>query len=291
MDNVSAFRAACKRPLPTAVRVNPIKATTTDVTSVLGREGISYSTRSWNPMTLRVETDHPGRSWAYQHGWIHGQEEISQLPALALAPDSADRVWAAAAAPGGKATQLAAIIDEGLIVANDASLGRLPSLRSNADRLGVTNLIVTHQDARNYSMNPFSFDDFDCAIVDAPCSGEGTLRKNRSVLTTWDESSLKDLASVQIGILRRAVSLTREGGKIIYSTCTFAPEENEAVIDRIIEAGKCELMSFQTPLEHTPGITEWQGDEFDKSLRLTKRFYPHQNDTGGFFCAKLRVLT
>lgn len=291
VDDPSAFRAACQRPLPTTVRVNPIKATPSDVIGLLRREGITYTSREWNRMTLRLETDRPGRSWAYQHGWIHGQEEISQLPPVVLAPDTTDRIWAAAAAPGGKATQLAAMVEEGLVVANDASLGRLPSLRSNADRLGLTNLIVTHQDARNYSMNQFPFTKFDRCIVDAPCSGEGTLRKNTSVLTTWDESALEDLASVQVGILRRAVSLTKPGGEIVYSTCTFAPEENEAVVDRICEAGNAEVISYETPLEHSPGITEWQGEEFDPALSRTKRFYPHQNDTGGFYCAKLRVPT
>lgn len=290
IPDVGEFRRACNRPLPTGVRVNTIKTSPDKARKLLSRETVSFECRDWNEETLILETDSPGRTWSYQYGWIHGQEEISQLPAKILSPDSGDIVWDAAAAPGGKATQLAAMVrDDGFVVANDANLGRLTALRSNADRLGVDNMLVTNADARNVSMQSLPIDHFDAALVDAPCSGEGTIRKNPHVIDEWRVARLTDLSAVQVGILRRAINVTQPGGSVVYSTCTFAPEENEGVLDRVINDGNCTIEPFETSLDHSPGVNEWNGTSYAKSVRHAKRFYPHQNDTGGFFCAKLRV--
>jgi 16S rRNA C967 or C1407 C5-methylase (RsmB/RsmF family) len=97
------------------------------------------------------------------------------------------------------------------------------------------------------------------------------------------------VAGVQKGILRRAVQATRPGGVVVYSTCTFAPEENEAVLDHVLEAEDCRVVSADLPLDSEPGVTEWEGETYDDSVAHAHRVYPHQNDTGGFFVAKLEV--
>jgi NOL1/NOP2/sun family putative RNA methylase len=289
VDDVGAFREACDRPLPYAVRVNTIKTTADQVMKAFDEDGVSYAPVGWNPELLTLDGK-PGRTWPYFLGWIHGQEEVSALPAAVLDPRPGERVWDACAAPGSKTTQLAALMDDrGTLVGNDNSLGRLSALRHNAERLGVTNLVVTKQDARNFSTRPLAFEAFDRAIVDAPCSCEGTCRKNPTVLDEWTLDHVRQVAGVQKGILARAVQATREGGTVVYSTCTFAPEENEAVLDHVLEREACQLVGFETPLETAPGITEWDGETFDASVEKAHRVYPHQNDTGGFFCAKLEV--
>ncbi|EMA50559.1 RsmB/NOP family class I SAM-dependent RNA methyltransferase [Halococcus thailandensis] len=290
VDDFRAFRAACERPLPSVVRVNEIKATPERAMDALDDEGVAYEPVEWHPGLLRLDSTSPGRTWGAYHGWLHGQEEVSTLPALVCDPQPDERVWAACAAPGGKATQLAALADdEGTIVANDRSLGRLSALRFNAERLGVTSMAVTNRDARNYSLKPFEFDEFDCALVDAPCSCEGTIRKNPDALDEWSLEYIDSIAATQESILRRAVQATRSGGSVVYSTCTFAPEENEAVLDSVLSAEDCRLVEFSCALETRPGVTEWQGEAFDRSVRKAKRIYPHLNDTGGFFCAKVEV--
>jgi NOL1/NOP2/sun family putative RNA methylase len=298
VDDVEAFRAACDRPLPSVVRVNTIKATVERVREALADEGISHEPTDWHPGVLRLPDDSPGRNWPHAHGWIHGQEEVSNLPALVLDPRPGDRVWDACAAPGSKTTQLAALMDDtGLLIGNDNNLGRLSALRHNAERLGVTNLVVTNQDARNFSLKPFGsdgddparIDAFDAALVDAPCSCEGTIRKNPDAFDTWSLDHVHSVAGVQKGILRRAVQATRPGGTVVYSTCTFAPEENEAVLDHVLDAEDCRLVDFDAPLDGVPGVTEWEGERFDPSVEKALRIYPHHNDTGGFFCAKLEV--
>jgi 16S rRNA C967 or C1407 C5-methylase (RsmB/RsmF family) len=179
--------------------------------------------------------------------------------------------------------------DRGTLVGNDNNLGRLSALRHNAERLGVTNLVVTNQDARNFSTKPLAFDAFDRAIVDAPCSCEGTCRKNPTALEDWTLEHVRQVAGIQKGILKRAVQATREGGTVVYSTCTFAPEENEAVLDHVLGEEACRLVAFDVDLETSPGVTEWEGETFHPSVEKAHRVYPHQNDTGGFFCAKLEV--
>lgn len=290
VEDAEAFRRACQRPLPSVVRVNPIKANPERVRTALSEENVPVTPREWNERTLELDTERPGLTWPYQHGWIHGQEEISQLPATLLELSGEERIWDAAAAPGGKATQLAAMVRAGgMVVANDVNLGRLSALRTNADRLGADNLVVTNQNARTYSLEPFGFESFDAALVDAPCTGEGTVRKNPGVIDEWSKSGMDSLVEVQRDVLQRAVEVTRPEGHVVYSTCTFAPEENEGVLSAVLESASCSMEPFSHSLHHAEGVTEWNGTEYDSMVRHAKRFYPHHNDTGGFFCAKLRV--
>ncbi len=290
VPDFDGFLEALRRPLPTTVRVNSIKADPDRVVEALEGEGLTVTRREWNPELLEVDTSKPGNTWPYVHGWIHGQEEVSTVPPLVVDPDPGDVVWAAAAAPGGKATQLAALMeDTGLVIANDDNLGRLSALRANADRLGVTSMAVTNQDARNYSLKPLGIEAVDHALVDAPCTCEGTVRKSPDALDDAGIGASKGLAQIQADILTRAVQATRPGGTVVYSTCTFAPEENEAVVNGVVAETESEVVEFDVGLAHEPGIEEWENRQFDTSMGKTKRFYPHQNDTGGFYVAKLEV--
>ena len=292
VEDTDAFFAACERPLPSVVRVNTIKTDPERARRALEDEGIAYEPVEWHDQLLRLPEASPGTNWPYFHGWLHGQEEVSAVPALALDPQPGESIWDSCAAPGSKTTQLSAMMDDrGVVVGNDNNLGRLSSLRHNAERLGVTNIVVTKQDGRNFSLKPFDFGEFDRAIVDAPCSCEGTIRKNPTTLEEWTLEHVHSVAAVQKGILSRAVQATKPGGTVVYSTCTFAPEENEAVVDHVLETEDCEVVDFDCPLDSVSGVTEWEGDSYDSSVTNTHRIYPHLNDTGGFYCAKLEVMT
>ena len=290
VDDVEAFRAACDRPLPSVVRTNTLAASPSRVRAAFEEAGVTYESVAWHDGLFRLPDGNPGGTWPHVHGWTHGQEEVSLLPGVALDAQPGERVWDACAAPGSKTTQVAdAMDDTGTLVANDNNLGRLSALRHNAERLGVTNVIVTNQDARNFSTKPLAFDEFDRALVDAPCSCEGTCRKNPDVLDQWTLDHVHGVAGIQKGILARAVQATRPGGTVVYSTCTFAPEENEAVLDHVLREEDCELVAFDLPVTTAPGVTEWDGETYDERVTRAHRVYPHHNDTGGFFCAKLRV--
>ena len=291
VDDPAAFHAACERPLPSVVRVNEIKATPERVRQAFREADVEFEPVEWHDGLFRLgEGESPGNSWPFVHGWVYGQEEVSAIPALALDPEPGERVLDCCAAPGSKTTQLAALMDDrGLLVGNDNNLGRLSALRSNAERCGVTNLVVTRADARNFSLKPFGETPFDRTLVDVPCSCEGTIRKNPDAVENWSMDHIEGIAGVQKGILQRSLEITRPGGTVVYSTCTFAPEENEAILQYALENYDCRLVEYELPLEHVSGITQWKGETFDSSMRKAKRIYPHHNDTGGFFCAKLEV--
>ena len=291
VDDFEAFMAACERSLPSVVRVNTIRTTTERALEALAAAGIATERVDWHDDLLVLPDDQPGANWPYVHGWLHGQEEVSAVPAQVLAPQPGERVWDACAAPGSKTTQLAALMDDsGRIVATDNNLGRISALRSNAERLGVTNTAITNEDARNHSVKPFDGQEYDRALVDVPCSCEGTIRKNPDTLDEWSLEHVEGIAGAQKGILRRAVQATEPGGVVVYSTCTFAPEENEAVLDYVLEEeGGCRVVEYDLPLTHRGGVTEWDSVEYDPQVANAKRIYPHHNDTGGFFCAKLEV--
>ncbi len=290
IDDVEAFSAACERPLPAAVRVNTIKTTIERAQAALAEADIPAEQTDWNPGLFILPDTSAGGNWPYVHGWLHGQEEVSAIPARVVDPQPGEAVWDCCAAPGSKTTQLAALMDDtGRLVATDNNMGRVSALRSNAERLGVTNLAITIEDSRNHSLKPFGGEEYDRTLVDVPCSCEGTIRKNPDVLEEWSYEHVEGTAGVQKGILKRAVQATREGGTVVYSTCTFAPEENEAVLDHVHDAESCQMVDFDLELDSRPGVTEWQDERFDESVTKAKRIYPHLNDTGGFFCAKLEV--
>jgi len=290
LDDYDAFRAACERPLPHLVRVNTLKTTVDRATEALCEDDITVTDRGWHDALLELDTDTPGNTWPYFLGWLHGQEAVSAIPPYVLDPDPGETVLDACASPGSKTGQLAARMDDrGRIIANDATLGRLAPLRSNMERLGVTNVAVTNHDARHLSLLEWGSDAIDAALVDAPCSGEGTVRKNPAALSDWSEEFLKDVSTRQRDILKRAIRVTRPGGTVVYGTCTFAPEENEAVLDAVLNSEDCRLRAFDLPLASDPGVTEWRGATYDGAVRRAKRIWPHRSDTGGFFCAKLEV--
>ncbi len=200
------------------------------------------------------------------------------------------RILDLCAAPGNKSAQLAQVVGPaGTIVANDVSERRLRSGVPTWERLGLTNIAGTVYDGRNFPRLPHAFD---AVLVDAPCTGEGTCRRNPGALRDTSQAFRHRLQEIQAALLRRAVELCRPGGRIIYCTCTFAPEENEEQIDALLrnEIGETvvpELIHLEG-ITGSPGIEQWEGRSLDPGVRRALRIWPHQNDTGGFFIASLR---
>jgi len=341
VDGWEPFIAALRRPLPTWIWANPMRTDGQQMARLLAEEGVAAEPVPWlagwsriarrcsgveggqggeeavasdgsgegasdgsgavpSALALRLPPGFKaGQRWWYCAGLAHAQEAVSQLPVLLLDPAPGDRVLDLCAAPGGKTAQLAlALGNRGTLLANDFAAERIAALQGNLDRLGVVNCTTTRCDGGNY---PAAAGAFDCVLVDAPCSSEGTLRRNPSLLQRGQglgsaqagigpERSLR-MAGRQRALLRKAVQLCRPGGRILYSTCTFAPEENELIVADMLEAfeGDLELLPVQMPgLQNGAGITRWQGRELDRSLARCLRIWPHQNDTGGFFIALLQ---
>lgn len=279
VPDFDAFLEVSGERLPTTARCNTLRAESGEV-----RERLDAETEDleWLDEGFRVDTDSPGNALEYLLGLFHVQEEVSMIPPKALDPGPGERVLDLCAAPGSKATQLAALMENrGTLVANDRSAGRISALKNNLDRLGVLNCAVTRLDGARFPGR----EGFDGVLLDPPCSGEGTTRKDPEVLR-YAERRRRSLPGVQRALMRRAAGLLRSGGSLIYSTCTYAPEENEAIVAEGLERG-LELAELDGVPEGEPGLGSWRGDDFPGEMELCRRYYPHRLDSGGFFVARL----
>ncbi len=289
IDDWAAFRDAMGSPLPGCLWTNHARVAAQDLQQILRDDGVSLQPLPWYADAFRIATDlSVGNRWWYRAGLCHSQEEASLLPVYLLDPQPGERILDLCAAPGGKAAQIAlAVGEQGTVVANDARAARARSLRANMERLGLMNLCTTRYDGSNY---PQAAGRFDRVLVDAPCSCEGTLRKFVGSTRDAPPANPARYARLQTALLRRAVALCRPGGRIVYSTCTFAPEENEQVVDTVLKesAGLLQPLQLPSPGFNTAnGITSWQGRRFDPRLEHTIRVWPQHNDSGGFFVAIL----
>jgi len=289
MDDVDAFKASLCSPLPRFLWTNTLRTTPQQLATNLRCDGFELQPLRWYPGAFRASGGQAplGNHWAYLAGHFQIQEASAMLPVMLLDPRPGDRVLDMCAAPGNKTAQIAlALANRGTVVANDPAYSRMRSVRMHIDRLGLLNVSMTCDDASSY---PRAAGLFDAVLVDAPCSCEGTSRTNPSV-TRRLIAQRPSLIRKQKMILRQAVRRCRPGGRIVYSTCTYAPEENEGVVNAVVRdmpdavrIRTAELAKFNT----TPGVTRWKGETFDPALKDTLRIWPHHNNTGGFFMALL----
>ncbi len=286
VEDPQALQASAATPLPVCFWVNPLKSSPEALMGHLRRLGLAPVAVDWMPGAFRVETwRSPGQTLAFTAGWYYVQEEIAMTAVQVLDPQPGERILDLCAAPGGKTAQIAVRLQAtGMVVANELHAARLPSLSTTVARLGLMNVVTTQGDGRTAL---FPAQAFDRVLVDAPCSGEGNLRRRRSPRPWQPEHGLR-MASAQKKLLSRALDLVKPGGTVVYSTCTFAPEENEAVLDAVV-GDRADVEAFDIPgLRGQPGLTQWQGQSYRRDLSLTRRYFPHLNNTGGFFLARLR---
>lgn len=288
VDDFEAFIAACARPLARVVWANPLRGPLELTRELLLEACPAAEPIAWAEAAWRLpEGARPGNWLPYKLGLLHAQEEAALWAAPLLQAAPGERVLDLCAAPGNKTAQLAiAMQNRGLLVANERQHVRLDALRFNLERLGVENVVVSHQDGHNFVWDGLPFDR---VLADVPCSCEGTLRKPDGNRREHDEGWLEAVSSTQVGLLRKAVEMTRPGGTVLYSTCTFAPEENERVLDSL-RPGVAVIEPLEVPdgLVVSPGVTEWDGRQYRPDVANARRVWPHHNDTGGFFVARIR---
>ena len=289
IPDFEAFLETLERPQPVTIRVNRLKATPEQVAERLKRQGFEVRPLEWNEWILRVEGEGSvAKTLEHWIGWFYVQEASAATAVMALEPQPDEKILDMCAAPGGKTTQMAELMENtGVIFANDVTPKRLRALLANLSRMGVVNTVVTQWDGRNY---PDLGVTFDKVLVDAPCSAEGRARENPDLRGGADINFIRSISGTQKGLLRRALELVKPGGIVVYSTCTFAPEENEAVVAYALKKVPCELLPIELPVRCSPGLTEWQGREFGEEMKRCVRIYPHYLDSGGMFIAKLRKL-
>ncbi|HLC67586.1 MAG TPA: RsmB/NOP family class I SAM-dependent RNA methyltransferase, partial [archaeon] len=210
-------------------------------------------------------------------------DPVSIVPCLALAPKKSDRILDMCAAPGTKTFILSFLTNnEAHITANDINKFRVRRLRFNVEKFSLS-VDVTNMSGRKIEGT------FDKILLDAPCTGEGMVNKKEKLFANWSENSVRFLSRKQKKLITHAFKLLAPGGTLVYSTCTFEPDENEAVVDFLLRKSDAVIESVDVNIRHADGITEWN-KPLDKRLSACMRIYPQHNGTGGFFVAKIRKL-
>ncbi len=284
-DEYDAYIKCLSDPMYHGIRINTRKISVEKFLEISPFEltpvpwttnGFYYDEKKYTP------SKHP----YYYAGLYYIQEPSAMTPASVLDISEGDMVLDICAAPGGKSTELAAKLNgTGFLVSNDISNSRAKALLKNLELFGIANMCVVSE-APNKLSEKF-YQAFDKILIDAPCSGEGMFRKSSSMMTAWEKNGVEMFAGLQRGILNEAVKMLKPGGSMLYSTCTFSPEEDERSVEY--------LLSLDDSLELVPvpdyegfchGNPDW-GETGNPSLKKCARLWPHHLKGEGHFVALL----
>ena len=223
-----AFLQSLQRPRAVALRFNPLKGQAPSLPFVTAPV-------PWEPMGYYYDPEaRPGLHPYHEAGVYYLQEASAMAPVALLDPQPGERICDLCAAPGGKSTQIAGrLLGRGFLLCNEVNPKRAKILSRNIERLGIANALVTNEYPNVLADRFPNF--FDRALVDAPCSGEGMFRKEEAAVTDWSPETVEMCARRQAEILNSAAKLVRPGGRLVYSTCTFAPQEDEEAVAAFLE--------------------------------------------------------
>src|SRR3989344_1062695 len=282
---------------PTTLRANTLKISSDKLESKLNDFDLRTKRAEWYKDAFILEGDANASlgklmgTDLYREGYLYVQGLSSMIPPLVLDPQPNETILDIAAAPGSKTTQVASIMkNTGEIIANDLSRVRLFKLDANLKLQGITNTKLTRMPGQILWKKYPQY--FDRSLADVPCSLEGKFNCNQpKTFNNWSTKKIEELSQRQKFLLRSAISATKPGGIIVYSTCTLAPEENEAVIDWILKKEEgVEIEPINIPdLEILNPIMEWGGKKFDQRIKNTARILP-TDLMEAFYIAKLKKV-
>ena len=275
-----------------SIRVNTLKISVKECVNSIEKKGWKLTPIPWCSEGFWIEhTDRRdvGNLWEYHLGYFYVQESASMIPPLVLCPQPHESVLDMAASPGSKTTQIAAMMENtGVLVANDYKSDRLAALGMNVQRVGATNVIITlmsGQGMRNMA--------FDKILLDAPCSGTGTIGKSLKTIMMWNPTMVNRLSHQQSQLLENAWTLLKPGGTLVYSTCTLEPPEDEGVISAFLtehtDAALDVIKESELPgLKRSSAVLSFNGDMYHPDVKHCLRIWPQDNYTEGFFVARLK---
>ncbi len=281
---------ANEKPLIPTIRINTLKIKIDDLVNRLQNKGFILEVLPWVSYGFKVvkRSMNLGSLHEFLQGYFYLQSFSSMIPCLVLDPKPGETVIDMCAAPGSKATQIAQLMEnKGKLILLDKNEKRIPSLNVNLSRMGVSNSIIIHQNAQNLPKIGIKADKI---LLDAPCTGEGLIRRDPQRKTSRTLSDIKKLSKIQVKLLRAGLSSLKTGGSLVYSTCSIAPEENEMVINEVLENyNDVEILKIKDQIG-IPGILEFNRKKFNSNLYYTQRLYPHIHDSEGFFYCLLQKI-
>lgn len=308
--NLKALKEYSKKPLRRCVRVNTILSSIEELKSWTEEKGWELEPVPWCEEGFFVDREDRsvplGKDLMHLLGHFYFQEASSMLPVELLQPEPGENILDMAAAPGSKTSQIAAAmqsrptsapagatVGRGVIVANDILDSRIKTLKSALQRSGVMNVIITKKVGQWFAKHMTGR--FDRVLIDAPCTGQGTCRKDPDALTHCSDQSIRKNAKLQRELLESAVHATKIGGRIVYSTCTLTPEENEEVVLSILNKFSTQLQVIdprkmalnRAPSKFKDAVKNSQKVQGKAGEYPFLRIWPQTYDTEGFFCAVL----
>ncbi len=280
-DEYPAFLAALDRPRAVGLRLNPLK-TKNPPPLPFGLVQVP-----WEPTGFCYDAEtRPGLHPYHDAGLYYLQEPSAMAPAALLEPRPGERILDLCAAPGGKTTQIAGRMqNRGLLVCNEIHPKRAAVLSGNVERLGIANALVLNEHPARLAERFPAF--FDRVLVDAPCSGEGMFRKHDAAWADWSPETVAMCARRQAEILDSAAAMLRPGGRLVYSTCTFSPEENEGTVSAFLRRHPDFSVAAADAPWFEPGRPDWVPDG-QPELACTFRLWPHRLRGEGHFAAVLQ---
>jgi tRNA (cytosine40_48-C5)-methyltransferase len=286
VPHIEDFLSKMERPPTQYIRVNTLKTCKSDLVARLTSKGFRLKNTNLHevlavqnaPLAIGATTE-----YILGHYYIQDLSSCMAVEALDIAPSQ--YVLEIGAAPGGKTTFMAQRMNNtGAIVALESNSKRTRSMEFNIARCGVYNTSIFRMDGLHVEKFGIKFDR---VLLDAPCTCEGVIARDHTRKTSHTPQDVEYCSQIQTRLIESATNCVKAGGILVYSTCSFAPEENEMVVDRILK--KNSNVAVEPIPYGSNGLTKFGDIELESQLKNTRRFYPHLDDTTGFFIARLRI--
>lgn len=269
-----------------SIRINTIKCNSSVISERIGKRW-EMTKIPWCDVGYWVKSERRDVGNMPEHflGYIYVQEAASMIPPIVLDPKPGEVVLDMCASPGSKTTQIAQLMNnEGILVANDLTADRLKALGMNLQRCGVHCSIISMNHGRRFN-KPI----FDRVLVDAPCSGTGTIRKSFKTISMWNPNMVRRIAATQRQLVSSGFESLKPGGTMVFSTCTLEPEENEGTLSFLLDKyPEAEIQDIELEINRSEPVQSFEGTTYNKQVKKALRIWPMDNDTEGFFVSKIK---
>jgi len=279
---------ACDKHLRKAIRVNTLKISISTLKKRLEKQGFTLTQVPWCKEGFWIigERTDLGNLLEHALGYFYIQEAASMIPPVVLGVKEHEAVLDVAAAPGSKASQIAQYMkNTGILIANDVTGNRLASLGINLQRCGAKNALVMKSQGQHIRGT------FDKILLDAPCTGTGTIMKSYKVVEDWSPGAVDRVTNIQKKLILRAFENLKKGGTLVYSTCTMEPQEDEGIVSFLLEKfDNAKVQEIKLNIKRSKPVLSFGKEKYNPEVKKCLRIWPQDNNTEGFFIAKIKKV-